>query len=102
MPRPAYWRPLPGCSSDGGGAVSAVVPVTCGSGGGCGAGSGAGGGGGGGAAFGLQTSLSSTLLPSWICSVLACAVAYETFDPVGSASRYLQKYFNDSTALFSC
>jgi len=45
--------------------------------------SGGGGGGGGGASLGLQTSLSSTLLPSWICSVLACAVAYEAFEPVG-------------------
>src|SRR5437660_8591262 len=70
-PSPAYSSlllggsppPLPSPPTAGGAADPEPAPTS-------------GGGGGGGAAFGLHTSLSSTALPSWICSVFACAVAY--------------------------
>src|SRR5262245_58675496 len=62
---------------------------------------------GGGSAFGggggLHAVLSSTFrCPSSICRDLAFDSAYVATVPVGSLSRYMQKYFRASTSLPAC
>src|SRR5688500_4872629 len=64
--------------------------------------SGGGGGGGGSTCLidsGLQTSPD---FASSMWRIVASDSAYDAFAPVGSFSKYMQKYFNASTGFFAC